>query len=156
MFEHVGDDDRIGVAREAPHLLEVGDHDAIEPLAQRGKVRHLVFESHRAREMIAHGLAELAAGRAEVEQPAAFARIAANQLDENPVAAAFEILEGVNIRHAGGGWYRNVGLGGLQTPPWPALRSAVNEIDDEVWPASERRRPSPSLSGCRWCRRSSA
>ncbi len=58
--------------------------------------------------MIADGLAELAARRAEIDERAAPFREAADESDEDAMTAPFEILEGIDVRHAGGGWYQLV------------------------------------------------
>src|SRR3954467_14134247 len=107
MLQHIGDDDRVSVAGKLFHSLEVGDHDVIETLAQRRKVSDFIFKADRAREVIAHCFAQFAAGRTEIDERSAARRVAANQLDEDAMTAAFKILEGVNIRHAGARWYRS-------------------------------------------------
>ena len=99
VLEHIGEHDRAHVRREALDALEIGDHDLIEAAVELADAVDVVLEADRAIELLAHGRSELAAGGAEVEQSAAAACMTADQIDEDPMAAAFEILEGVDVRH---------------------------------------------------------
>src|SRR5205085_2863998 len=103
MLEHVSDHDRFHAARQLLDLLEIGHHRVIEVLAQIGDAADVVLASDGAIELIAHRGTELATGGAEVEERAAAAAETPDQLDQNAMAAAFEILEGVDVRHGARG-----------------------------------------------------
>src|SRR5476651_2692378 len=99
MLEHVGEHDRIGGRRQTLHGLEIRNQRLIEPAAEIGEAVGLIFESECAPEVITDRGAELAAGRAEVEENAAALRVSADETDQDPMAAALEILECVDVRH---------------------------------------------------------
>ena len=99
MLEDVGEDDGADVRRQRANPLQVGDDHAVETAVQVADAVDLVFEADGAVEVVAHRCPQLAAGRAEVEQqPAVWG--ASNQADEDPVAAALEVLECIDVRHS--------------------------------------------------------
>ncbi len=68
---------------------------------QLGDSVDVVLEADGPRELLAHGRAELTSGRAEVEERSARRRETPDQIDENAVAAALEVLERIDVRHEG-------------------------------------------------------
>src|SRR5689334_1353652 len=99
MLEDVGEHDGVEVAGQGLELLEIADRGDVERLAQRLDAGHFVFEAERAAEVIAHGAAELAGGGAEVEETAVTLGETVDEIDQDSMAAAFEILELIDVRH---------------------------------------------------------
>src|SRR5688572_26217651 len=99
MFDDISENDRLDVARQPFHFLEIGDDCAVKMLAKISHAIDLKLEANRARELFAHRGAELTTGSAEVEERPALSRVAPDQIDENPVTAALEVLERVDVGH---------------------------------------------------------
>src|SRR5216117_3778004 len=99
MLEDVGEHDGVRSSRQATHGFQIGDHRLIESLAQVGNAIDVVFESDRPLELVPQLLAQFAARRAQIEKRAGAIRVAADEIDENAMAASLEILERVDVRH---------------------------------------------------------
>src|SRR5713226_8505982 len=99
MLQNVGQHDGVDASGQALHAFEVGDEDLIEAATQIAEAVDVVLEADRSPEVIAHRRAELTAGGAEIEQHTAAFGEAADQANEDAMAASCEILECVDVRH---------------------------------------------------------
>ena len=99
MLEDVRQHDRFRVHRQSAHCFQVCDHGLIEAAVKLADAIHLELESDRAIEVIAHRCTQLATRRAKVEKRPPARGEAADQIDEDPMAAPFEVFEGVDVRH---------------------------------------------------------
>src|SRR5262249_24172133 len=120
VLEDVRQHNRLRVVRKPPHGFEIGDDCLIEMAPQIADAIDVVFESDRALESAAQRLAQLAAGGAQVEERVGSVGETADEIDEDAVGAALEILECVDVRHQ----YSDHGLP-LGSVPGALLRTST-------------------------------
>src|SRR5438132_4424585 len=99
MLDDVGEDNCVGILRQALDGLQVRDDRLVEASAQIADPIGVVFESDSTPEMIAHCFTELSARCAEIEQNAAARSKATEQIDEDAMTASVEVFECIDVRH---------------------------------------------------------
>src|SRR5687767_12096010 len=100
MFEDIRQYDRLDLFREARNVFEVCDHRLVEAPPQVVDPIRIEFESDAPAEVGPQRFAQLSAGGAQIQQRSARGE-SPDQIQENSMTAAFEVLVLINVRHSG-------------------------------------------------------
>ena len=88
--------------RQSAHGFEIGNHYLIEVSPEVAGPIDVVLEADGPFEAVAHRRPQFAPGGSQVQQGSARLGVALDEVDQNPMAAAFEVLERIDVRHGRG------------------------------------------------------